>query len=164
MIHRRSQIASNLETVEDIQKQLMVISENLEQYYKNCVIQDLFNEERTRVEHKLRWDKKRLRKVSDLCSKFVDLLTLQAFLLENEKENVDLAIDTYFKGLGLLEDQFQRYSETMVSKFVTSSWVMNQNFVGGRGRLSDPKKLRAMKVTFVQNFITEEPKLPKSKI
>lgn len=75
--------------------------------------------ERLRLEHKLKSDKKRLGRLSDLCSKFVDLLTLQAFLLENERQNVDLTIEMYRLGANTLAEQHQRHVDVMVSIFFT---------------------------------------------
>lgn len=111
----RSQTALNLETLDDVQQQLLTVSQNLEKYYTNYVFNEIFTSEYFRIEHKLENDKKRLSKVFDLCSKFVDLLTLQGLLFQNEKENVNLAVEIYDQAVTELEAQCQKHSNLIVT-------------------------------------------------
>lgn len=87
----------------------------MEQYFKNYLVYEIFTDERNRIESNLKSDRKRFRKVLDLCVRFVDLLTLQAFLLENEKDNVDLAIQLYQKAVSTLDEHLVSHSDCVVS-------------------------------------------------
>lgn len=86
----------------------------LEKFHKNNPLQEILASEKFKMEQKLKSDKKYLRKLSDLCSKYFDLITLQACFLENEKENVILAVELYDRGISILEDMLQKDSKAMV--------------------------------------------------
>lgn len=89
----------------------------MERYHKNNTLQELFTSEKFKLEQKLKCDKKCIRKISDLCSKYIDLITLQACFLENEKENVTLAVDLYNRGVITLQTHVEKHSKAMVGYF-----------------------------------------------
>ncbi|XP_065207545.1 uncharacterized protein LOC135836566 [Planococcus citri] len=109
----QAQISINDETTEEYKKKSEQMQNSLEKFHKNNPLHEILLSEKLKVEQKSKNDKKCVRKISELCSKYADLITVQACLLENERENVTLAVDLYKRGIDVLGTQEQKHLKAM---------------------------------------------------
>lgn len=99
----------------EIQKKIMYLAEVLEKFHSDYVVKKMLLAYRKQSEHRMKSDYKFLKKISDICTKFVDLMTLQACLFHREKENIDMVVAVCDLGRLTLDEHTRKHSMTVVS-------------------------------------------------
>lgn len=91
-----------------------VLENEIKKYHKQLTFQEILINEKCRMEEKFRNDKKCLRKVSDLCLRFVSLLVAQACFIANEIDNIKSALALHNQGASILTAQRAKNSNLLV--------------------------------------------------
>jgi hypothetical protein len=97
----------------------------LEKFHSDFVVKKMLLWHRKLLKRRLKSDYKFLKKISDLCTNFVDLMTLQACLSRNEKENVDIIVATCALARQKLDEHAKKHSTTMVRDLVLQYRIFN---------------------------------------
>lgn len=111
----RSLMDADMESTYQVQKKIMHLSEVLEKFHSDYVIKRMLMAYRKQDEQNMKSDYKLLKKISDVCANFVDLMTLQACLSQKEKENIDWLIAACDHGRHKVDEHMRKHSIAVVS-------------------------------------------------